>query len=67
MKDCLKSTVTKRIGYEANLANVCYNMDSVEEMAVNFHFSGYSDKLFDFIEEYLNILVECSQSGFDDD
>ena len=67
MKDCLKQTITKRIGYEANLAEVDYHLKSVEEMAINLNFSGYSDKLFDFIEEYLDILIECSLKGFDPD
>ena len=68
MKDCLKQTVTKRIGYEANLAEVSYRLRSVEEMAVNLNFSGYSDKLFDFIDQYLDILIECSKiGGFDPD
>ena len=59
--------MTKRIGYEANLAEVYYEMRSVEEMAVNLHFSGYSDKLFTFIDDYLNILLECAEDGFDND
>ncbi len=59
--------MTKRIGYEAQLANINYKMTSVEEMGVNLHFEGYSDKLFTFIEEYLDILFECSEKDWTPD
>ena len=48
MRNCLMETVTNRVGYEAELANVSFKIESVEEMAVKVTFEGYSDKLVDF-------------------
>ena len=42
MKDCLNETITKKVGYEAMLANVGYEFDTVHEMAVRVWISGYS-------------------------
>lgn len=63
MADCLDQTITKRVGYEAQLANVGYAFESVEEMAVRVWISGYSQKLFEFAETFIEIMLECAKPG----
>ena len=49
------------------LANCCYEMESVEEMAVHVRITGYSDKLFDFAQTFLDIMFECAkEDGFEE-
>jgi len=61
MADCLEQTVEKQVGYEAEMAEMTYSVNSVEEMAVSLNFGGYSDKLFDFAEAFLEIMKDCAK------
>ena len=63
MKDCLESTVNKRIGYEAKLANVEFSFETVEEMVIRIKITGYSQKLFDFAQNFIDIMLECAKPG----
>ena len=38
-------------------------MESVEEMAVRLKLSGYSDKIFEFAETYIDIMLGCAKQG----
>ena len=41
---------------------------NVEEMAISLNFRGFSDKLFQFAEIFIDILLECAkEGGFDDE
>ena len=65
MQDCFRQKVTKDVGYEAQLAHVSYSLRSIEEMAVHLRISGFSDKLFEFAQSYIDILIECAKdNGF---
>ena len=55
--------VTEQIGYEAELANVNFRLESIEEMGVRLRIAGYSDKIFDFAECLINILFKCAKDG----
>ena len=67
MKDCLESTITGKVGFEAKLANCTYSVDLVEEMAVHIRINGYSDKLFDFATIFLDIMSDCAkENGFEE-
>ena len=63
MKRCLKQTITKQVGYEAKLANVTYKFSSVEEMAVRIKITGYSEKLLQFAELFIDIMLGCAKPG----
>ena len=63
MKYCLKETVTKRIGYEAKLAQMKYSIYSIEDMSIRVKISGYSDKILIFVKEFLEIMRECAKQG----
>ena len=63
LRDCLISTVKKRVGYEASLAHVESDIETVEEMAISLTFRGFSDKLFIFAEIFIDILLECAKEG----
>ena len=38
-------------------------METVEEMAVRVKLSGYSDKIFEFAETYIDIMLGCAKQG----
>ena len=43
-------------------------MKTIDEMAINLKFSGYSDKLFNFAEIFIEIMLECARKeGFESD
>lgn len=60
---CLDQTVSKRIGYEAQLAQIQYEVTSVEDLAVRINISGYSDKILNFVKQFLDIMQECAKLG----
>ena len=45
------------------MAQMQYKISSVEEMAFRIFISGYSDKILDFIKEFLDIVHECAKLG----
>ena len=63
MKNCLMETVSKKVGYEAGLANVGFDFEIVEEMAIRIWISGYSEKLFNFAEIFIDTMLECAKKG----
>ena len=63
MKNCLTEAITKKVGYEAGLANVGYEIEIVEEMAIRIWISGYSQKLFNFAEILIDTMLECAKQG----
>ena len=46
------------------MAHVTYSMASVEEMGIRLNISGFSDKLFEFAKNYIDILLGCAEDGF---
>ena len=60
MKDCLNQVILKRIGYEASLANLETKLSNIDDIGINLEFSGLSDKLFDYAEIVIDILIECA-------
>jgi len=67
MSDCIIEVVNKRCGYEAVLADVSYSIKNCEDRGIALKFSGYSDKLFTFVNVFVDILLEHSNSdkGFE--
>ena len=67
LRDCLDSTFATKEGYIAQLANFQYQFCSTEEMGVHLRFSGYSEKIFEFANTYIDIMLECAkEGGFED-
>ena len=46
--DCIRQEINKKVGYEANLAQIGYSVSKFGEMGLCLSFDGYSDKLLDF-------------------
>ena len=65
MQECLVQAVTEEVGYEAELANVNFSFESIEEMGVRLRIAGYSDKIFDFAECFIAILFKSAEKGFE--
>ena len=62
-KGCLHATVTKKIGYEASIAELEYGLSLVDEIAVRLNINGYADTILNFTEEYLEVMRDCAQEG----
>ena len=66
LQSCLATVVTETIGYEAKLAEINYNFSNIDDMGVSINITGYSDKIFEFAETYLDILFEHAKpNSFD--
>ena len=65
MKDCFDSVVTKKIGFEAQLANITHDWHEVEEVAIGLEISGFSQKIFEFAKTFIDILLECAETEFE--
>jgi secreted Zn-dependent insulinase-like peptidase len=55
--DCLVEKVTEEIGYEAVLSDISYSIKSFENVGFKVKFSGYSDKLMNFVQIFLQLMV----------
>jgi secreted Zn-dependent insulinase-like peptidase len=64
--DALIEKVTAEIGYEAVLSDIAYSIKSFENLGYKLKFSGYNDKLLDFIKIFLEIMVMTQLEGFDE-
>jgi secreted Zn-dependent insulinase-like peptidase len=65
--DALIEKVTAEIGYEAVLSDIQYSIKSFENLGFKLKFSGYNDKLLNFIRIFLDIMTQTrEQQGFDD-
>ena len=60
-RDCFSQKLIKQIGYEAELAHMRYSFQTVEEMAINIKIRGYSDKIFEFIKIYIELMLSCAK------
>ena len=47
--------ISKVVGYEANMADICYKIKIHENLGLNFKFKGYNDKLLFFIDKFYEI------------
>ena len=63
MTTCLEDKVTLLVGYEAELADMTYEITSNEEMAVCLRFSGYASTLLRFAETFITIMLESAKEG----
>ena len=61
MKDCLNQLILKEIGYEASLAMMETKLSNIDDMAVCLEFSGFSDKLFEYAEIVIDIILNYAQ------
>lgn len=59
--------VTKKIGYEATLADISYSCKVFENVGLKFKFKGYNDKLSYFIKIFFQTLKDLSNEGLSDD
>lgn len=64
--DCLVEKVTEEIGYEAVLSDISYSIKSFENVGFKVKFSGYSDKLFNFVKIFLKLMVKVRETGFEE-
>ena len=54
------------MGYEAELADMNWDIYSEQDMAINLEFKGYSDKIFEFAEAFFEILFSSAKKdGFE--
>ena len=65
MENCLDSTMNERIRYEAELADIEVQFSAVDEVTVDFVIKGFSQKIFNFAETFIDILLECSETEFE--
>ena len=63
LKSCLKAVVTESVGYEAQLADISYCFQTVDDLAVRIKITGYSDTIFDFAKIYLDTMIDCAKPG----
>jgi secreted Zn-dependent insulinase-like peptidase len=61
--DILIEKITKRIGYEATLADISYSCKVFENIGLKFKFKGYNDKLAYFILLFFKTLQDLSSDG----
>ena len=61
--ECLKAVITENVGYEAQLANINYSFESIDDMGIRINTNGYSDKIFEFTKIYLDMMYECAKEG----
>lgn len=61
--DILIEKVTKRIGYEATLADIGYSIKIFENVGLKFKFKGYNDKLSYFIQVFFETLTSLASDG----
>ena len=64
-EDCFESTMNKKVGYEAGLANISYDIENVEECAIDIEISGFSQKIFNFAELFIDILLTSAPTEFE--
>lgn len=62
--DALIEYVTSEIGYEAVLSDVAYSIKSFENIGFKLKFSGYNDKIAEFIKIFLEMMIRIQQDGF---
>ena len=63
--DCIREKINKEVGYEANLAHADYSVKKFCDVGIHFSFESYSDKLLDFAEHCLDLMLEMSVQGID--
>jgi secreted Zn-dependent insulinase-like peptidase len=63
--DCLIEKITAEIGYEAVLSDIAFSIKSFENVGFKVKFSGYNDKIINFINTFFNTLDEIKMSSFD--
>ena len=64
-EDCFESTMKKKVGYEASLANISYDIENVDECALDIEISGFSQKIFNFAELFIDMLLDSANTEFD--
>jgi secreted Zn-dependent insulinase-like peptidase len=55
--DCLIEKITADIGYEAVLSDIAYSIKSFENVGFKIKFSGYNDKLINFIRIFFDLMI----------
>lgn len=63
--DCLIEKITEEIGYEAVLSDIAYSIKSFENLGFKVKFSGYNDKIVNFIKIFFDLMIEVQEKGFD--
>ena len=66
LKDCLTAEITSKVGYEASLAHCNFELNSLDEQAIQIKIHGFSDKLLDFAQICLDIITRCAMKDFDE-
>ena len=64
--EALIEKITSTVGYEANFADISYSMRVFENIGYRIKFQGYNDKLFNFIQIFLQTFVSVCQTGFEE-
>ena len=55
--------VSKIIGWEANLADIGYSAHVFENIGLKFSFSGYNDKITNFIKVFFETMMNLCNNG----
>ena len=64
--EALIEKITALVGYEAVLADVQYSIKVFENLGYKIKFSGYNDKLMNFIDIFLKNMYETYLNGFEE-
>ena len=65
VNDCFDNTMKKKVGFEAGLANISYDLSNIEDCAINIRISGFSHKIFNFAELFIDMLHESANTEFE--
>ena len=63
---CLLEAVNKEVGYEAQLADLSYDIKTFECRGLQMKFNGYEQTLLQFASKFLEIMQTFAQMPFPD-
>ena len=56
-KDCFESQIYSKVGYEASLANLTFEVKLISGCALEFKINGFSQKIFEFATIFIDNLM----------
>ena len=65
VEDCFESMMLKLVGYEAKLANITYDIDILEDCAIQIIIQGFASKIFLFAKMFIDCLLEYADKEFE--
>ena len=67
VRECIKETVNKEVGYEALMAHLEFQVKKCNDMGLHLSVEAFSDKILPFTASLIDMMIQCAatdESGY---